>query len=311
MQPRARLTRYAWLAIGAALFTMALKTGAYLWTGSVGLLSDAAESAVNLVAALLALLVLTIAAQPPDEEHAYGHEKAEYFSSGVEGALILLAAATIVYQSISQLLNPTELRQIDLGLALALVASLINLGVARVLIRVGQEEDSEALLADGRHLMSDVWTSASVLIGVGLVWLTGWQPLDPLVALLAAAQISWSGVRLVRSSITGLMDTALPAEQIKQIRSALSKFDEQGIRYHALRTRRASARSFVSLHVQVPGEWSVQRGHDLMERIEAEIRTEIPSAVVFTHIEPLEDPSSWRDEQLDRPLPDSTARHTR
>lgn len=311
MRSRSRLTRYAWLAIGAALFTMALKTGAYIWTGSVGLLSDAAESAVNLVAALLALLVLTIAAQPPDEMHAYGHEKAEYFSSGVEGALILLAAATITYQSIYRLLNPTELHQLDLGLALALLASLINLVVARVLIRVGRQEDSEALLADGRHLMSDVWTSASILIGLGLVWLTGWQPLDPLVALLAAAQISWSGLKLVRSSITGLMDTALPAEQIKKIHATLSQLSEEGIHYHALRTRRASARSFVSLHVQVPGDWSVQRGHDLMERIEAEIRAEIPAAVVFTHIEPLEDPSSWRDENLDRPLPDSTARHTR
>lgn len=311
MRKRSHLTRYAWLAIGAALFTMALKAGAYLWTGSIGLLTDAAESAVNLVAAMLALLVLTIAARPPDDEHAYGHEKAEYFSSGVEGALILLAAATITYQAIARLLNPVDLRGLDLGLVLALLASLVNLVVARVLLRVGQREQSAALMADGTHLMTDVWTSAAILLGLGLVWLTGWQPLDSLVALLAAAQIAWSGVRLIQGSITGLMDTALPPSQLDRIERALADLSEEGIRYHALRTRRASARAFVSLHVQVPGDWSVQKGHNLMERIEAQIRDEIPTAVVFTHIEPLEDPSSWRDEALDRPLPDSTTRHTR
>ena len=311
MNNRSHLTKYAWLAIAAALFTMALKSGAYLWTGSIGLLTDAAESAVNLVAALLALLVLTIAAQPPDEEHAYGHEKAEYFSSGVEGALILLAAATITYQAVDRLLNPVDLRSLDLGLVLALLASLANFVVARVLLRVGQREQSVALMADGTHLMTDVWTSAAIILGLGLVWLTGWQPLDSLVALLAAAQIAWSGLLLLRGSVTGLMDTALPPDQLEKVHQALANFSEDGIRYHALRTRRASARAFISLHVQVPGEWSVQRGHNLMEQIEAQIRSELPTAVVMTHIEPLEDPSSWRDEQLDRPLPDSTARHTR
>ncbi|MFP3853900.1 MAG: cation diffusion facilitator family transporter [Anaerolineales bacterium] len=311
MRSRSKLTRYAWLAIGAALFTMALKTGAYFWTGSIGLLSDAAESAINLVAALLVLLTLGIAAQPPDEEHAYGHEKAEYFSSGVEGALILLAAVTITVQAVGRLLNPIELRQIDLGLLMALAASLVNLALARILIRVGRREQSQALLADGQHLMTDVWTSAAVLLGVGLVWVTGWQLLDPLVALAAAAHIAYSGFRLLRGSITGLMDTALPASEIEKIKGALEWLEKDGVRYHALRTRQAGARSFVSLHVQVPGDWSVQRGHDLMERVEAEIRSELPSAVVFTHIEPLEDPSSWRDEELDRPLPGSTIRHQR
>jgi cation diffusion facilitator family transporter len=304
MQTRAGLTRYAWLAVATALFTMSLKAGAYVWTGSIGLLTDAAESAVNLVAALLALLFLTIAAQPPDEEHAYGHEKAEYFSSGVEGALILLAAASITYQAVQRLLNPVPLRQIDLGLSLALVASVANLVVARILIRVGRQEQSVALLADGKHLMTDVWTSVAILLGVGLVRLTGWNQFDPIVALLAAAQITWSGLSLMRGSITGLMDTALPADQLARVQQALAGLDQEGIRYHALRTRRASARAFVSLHVQVPGNWSVQQGHDLMERIEADIRSQVPAAVVFTHIEPLEDPSSWRDEALDRPLPD-------
>lgn len=284
---------------------MALKTGAYFITRSVGLLSDALESGVNLSAALLALFVLTVVAQPPDEEHAFGHEKAEYFSSGVEGALILIAALVTAYNAVERLLNPVPLEQLNLGLAIAFVASVINFIVARVLLRVGREARSVALEADGVHLMTDVWTSAAVLLGVGLVALTGWSSLDPLIALGAAAHIGWSGVRLVRRSALGLMDTALEPELVEKVEQVLEQHRAKGVEYHALRTRQAGARSFVSLHVQVPGDWSVQQGHDLMERIEGQIRAVVPSAVVFTHIEPLEDPRSWRDEQLDRPLPES------
>ncbi len=284
---------------------MALKSGAYFITRSVGLLSDALESGVNLSAALLALFVLTVVAQPPDEEHAYGHEKAEYFSSGVEGALILIAALVTAYNAVERLLNPVPLEQLNLGLAIALVASVINFIVARVLLRVGREARSVALEADGMHLMTDVWTSGAVLLGVGLVALTGWSSLDPLIALGAAAHIGWSGVRLVRRSALGLMDTALEPELVEKVEQVLEQHRAKGVEYHALRTRQAGARSFVSLHVQVPGDWSVQHGHDLMERIEGQIRAVVPSAVVFTHIEPLEDPRSWRDEQLDRPLPET------
>lgn len=309
MESRPRLTRFAWLSIGTALLTMGLKAVAYLLTGSVGLLSDALESGVNLTAAVFALVILSVVAQPPDEEHAYGHEKAEYFSSGAEGALIVLAALAIAYTSIERLIHPSELRQLDIGLAISVVASVINLTTAQVLLRVGRRERSIALEADAQHLMSDVWTSAAVLVGVGLVALTGWATLDPLVALAASVQIAWSGVKLVRRSTSGLMDTALPSETVAEIRAALDELMVDGVHYHALRTRQAGARSFVSLHVQVPGSWSVQRGHDLLETIEQTLRQRIPSAVVFTHIEPVEDPRSWRDEPLDRPLPGSNVRH--
>ena len=282
---------------------MGLKGGAFLLTRSVGLLSDALESGVNLAAAVLALYVLSVVAQPPDEEHAYGHEKAEYFSSGAEGTLILLAAVVTGYKAIERFFSPVPLNQLDLGLAMAVVASVINFGVARVLMRVGRDSRSIALEADAEHLMTDVWTSGGVLLGVGLVALTGWSWLDPVVGLGAAVHIAWSGVRLLRRSTFGLMDTALEPEMINEVEQVLQNLEDQGVQYHALRTRQAGARSFVSLHVQVPGDWSVQRGHDLLEHIEAEIRRRVPSAVVFTHIEPLEDPRSWRDEQLDRPLP--------
>ncbi|MGA9531273.1 MAG: cation diffusion facilitator family transporter [Anaerolineales bacterium] len=309
MESRPRLTRYAWLSIGTALLTMGLKASAYLLTGSVGLLSDALESGVNLTAAAFVLWVLSIVAQPPDEEHAYGHEKAEYFSSGAEGTLIVLAALVIAYTSIERLIHPSELRQLGVGLGISVVASVINLATAQVLLRVGHRQQSIALEADAQHLMTDVWTSAAVLVGVGLVALTGWSTLDPLVALAASIQIAWSGVKLIRRSAFGLMDTSLPAESVAEIRTALDELMVEGVQYHALRTRQAGARSFISMHIQVPGSWSVQRGHDLLETIEQSLRGRIQNAVVFTHIEPVEDPRSWRDEPLDRPLPGSNVRH--
>ncbi len=290
---------------------MALKVSAYAMTRSVGLLSDAAESGVNLAAALMVLYILSVVAQPPDEEHAYGHEKAEYFSSGAEGTLILLAAGLTAYKAVERLLSPIPLERLDIGLAIAVAASLINFGVARVLKRAGRESRSVTLEADAQHLMTDVWTSGAVLFGVAMVIITGWPFLDPLIALAAAVHIAWSGVRLVRRSTLGLMDTALEPDVVDEVEKVLADHEGQGLRYHALRTRQAGARSFISFHVQVPGDWSVQRGHDLLETIEAEIRAVVPSAVVFTHIEPVEDPRSWRDQHLDRPPPSSTARHQR
>lgn len=279
--------------------TIGIKAVGYWLTRSVGLLSDALESGVNLIAAISALAALTISAQPPDEDHAYGHQKVEYLSSGAEGGLIGLAAISIVITAVQRLLDPQPLSKLGLGLALSAGASLINLLVGTVLIRVGRREHSIALEADGQHLMTDVWTSVGVLIGVGLVALTGWSTLDPIVAILVAIQISYTAFRLLRRSALGLLDTALPKAQVEEIERILGSYDK--VEHHALRTRQAGARSFISFHIQVPGGWSVQRGHDILEAIEAQVRELVPNATVFTHLEPVEDPRSWSDLELDRP----------
>ena len=297
------LTRFAWLSIAAAVLTIVLKTSAFLLTGSVGLLSDAMESLVNLAGALMALAMLTIAARPADEVHAYGHGKAEYFSSGVEGALILIAAVSIGYAAVQRLLAPQPLEKVGIGLAVSVVASLINLGVALVLMRVGKQQRSITLEADAHHLLTDVWTSVGVLVGVGLVAWTGWLWLDPVVALLVAANIVWAGVGILRRSVAGLMDTAWPEEEQAQLRAVMEPYVREGIQYHAVRTREAGARRFVSLHLLVPGDWPVRRGHALAEQVDAAIRQALPHVTVFTHIEPLDDPVSWADTELDRDGP--------
>lgn len=297
---RRSLTRFAWLSIAAALGTMALKGFAYHLTGSVGLLSDALESLVNLAGALMALAMLTAAARPPDEDHAYGHSKAEYFSSVVEGTLILIAAISIGVAAISRLIQPRPLQLIGAGLAVSIAASFVNLGVALVLLRAGKRERSIALTASAHHLLTDVGTSAAVVFGVAAVWLTGWQPLDPVVALIVAANILWSGYRLVRASVDGLMDSALPAKEYAALRGVLDAHTRGGIQYHALRTRESGARRFVSVHVLVPGAWTVHRGHALLEKIESEIRNVVPNVTVMTHLESLDDPASWDDQALDR-----------
>jgi len=301
LSDRHSLTRYAWLSIGAAIVTIGLKAAAYLLTGSVSLLSDALESLVNLAAATFALVILTVAARPPDEEHAYGHGKAEYFSSGLEGGLILVAAVSIGYTAISRLLNPQPIEEAWLGIGISVAASAINLAVARVLLQAGRHYHSITLEADAHHLMTDVWTSAGVVLGVGLVVLTGWDPLDPIIALLVAANIVWSGVRLLRRSALGLLDTALPADERASVVATLDRFQaERGVAFHALRTRQSGARRFVSMHVLVPGTWSVRHGHQLLEEIERDLRAALPHATIFTHLEPLDDPASFEDQQLDR-----------
>lgn len=297
---RSSLPRFAWLSIGAAVATMALKAMAYLVTGSVGLLSDALESVVNLVGALMALAMLTVAARPADEEHAYGHSKAEYFSSGVEGTLILIAAVSIGVTAVRRILMPQPIEQLGLGLGVSVAASLVNLAVALVLRRAGKRHQSITLEASAHHLLTDVWTSAGVLAGIGAVALTGWYRLDPLVALVVAANIVWSGGRIVRKSVLGLMDTALPAGELEAVHKVLAPYLHDGVEYHALRTRQSGARRFVSLHVLVPGEWTVHDGHQLLERIEADIRRTLPNVTVFTHLESLDDPASWEDIHLDR-----------
>jgi cation diffusion facilitator family transporter len=294
------LTRFAWLSIAAAIATMLLKTVAWRITGSVGLLSDALESLVNLAGALMALAMLSVAARPPDEDHPFGHGKAEYFSAGVEGTLIVVAAVSIAVAAVERFLHPRELEQIGLGLAVSVVASMVNLGVALVLLRAARAHRSATLQANAHHLLTDVWTSAGVLVGVVAVAATGWQRLDPIVAIAVAVNIVWTGGRIVMSSVAGLMDAALPASELRLLRQILDRYLSDGIEYHALRTRQAGALRFVSLHVLVPPDWSVQRGHDELERIEADIRRALPPVTVFTHLEPLGDPLAMDDQELHR-----------
>jgi len=296
----ASLKRYAWLSIAAALATILLKGWAWWLTGSVGLLSDALESFVNLAGAMMALAMLSLAAMPADENHAHGHGKAEYFSSAFEGFLILVAAVGIAYAAIERLLNPQPLGAVGIGLAVSVIASVINLATSQILMGVGKKYKSITLEADAHHLRADVWTSAGVILGVGLVWLTGWLWLDPVIALLVAMNIVWTGWKLLQRSTAGLMDVSVSAEDLKAIENVLDGYRRQGLAFHALRTRQAGTRAFVSLHVLVPGTWSVQQAHDWSERIEADIRQALPYAHLTTHLEPLEDPLSLADQDLDR-----------
>lgn len=298
---RASLTRFAWLSIAAAVATISLKTGAYLLTGSVGLLSDAMESLVNLAGAIMALIMLTIAARPADESHVYGHSKAEYFASVTEGILVLAAAAGIIGAAVGRLIHPRELEQLGFGLGVSVAASAINLSVARILLRVGKERRSITLEADAHHLMTDVWTSAGVIGGVAVAGVTGWGSLDPLVAIIVALNIIWTGIRLVGRSVSGLMDAALPSAEQNIIQEVMQRYHQRGATFHAVRTRQAAARRFVSVHMLVPGEWTVHDAHHVAEEFEADIRQALGSVVtVFTHIEPVEDELSMEDMSLDR-----------
>lgn len=291
---------YAWLSIGAAIVTIALKLAAWKVTGSVGLLSDAAESVVNLVAALIALWALTVAEKPPDQKHAFGYTKAEYFSSGVEGFLIIAAAAGIALAAWERWQAPRPIEDPWLGVGVSLVASAINGAVAAVLLSAGKRLRSITLVADGHHLLTDVWTSAGVVAGIALVALTGWLRLDPLIAAAVAVNIVWTGWRLVRETGLGLMDTSLPEDERRAVTAALAPFQDEGILFHAILSRVAGRRRFVTMHVLVPGGWTVQRGHDLCEAIEAAVRRALPGAHAITHLEPREDPVSWDDRGLDR-----------
>ena len=292
---RSFLKKYAWLSIAAAVATISLKLLAWLFTGSVGLLSDALESIVNLVGGVMALIMLEIAARPADEDHAFGHSKAEYFSSWTEGMLILVAAIAIAFAAGQRLIHPKALEQPGLGLLVSTAASLINLFCALIILRAGKRHDSITLKANASHLLTDVWTSAGVLAGVGLVVLTGWQWFDPLVAIVVAANIVWTGLGIVKASVSGLMDVALPAQEVQQIQNVLDRHQADGVQYHALCTRQSGSERFISLHVLVPGAWTVRRGHELLEHIEADIGTVLANATVYTHLEAKEDPAAWDD----------------
>ncbi len=293
------LTRFAWLSIAAALTTITLKLGAYAVTGSVSLLSDAFESTVNLVAAVVALFALRVAARPPDDNHQFGHGKVEYFSAGVEGAMVFVAALAIGIAAVQRLIDPRDLDGIGLGLVISVVASLVNLGVGLVLLRAGRQFRSVTLTADGHHLITDVWTTAGVLVGVIATKLTGWSRLDPIVALAVAANIVFTGVRLLRSSAAGLMDEAMPRSEIDIVEEVLDRYRcTRQVEFHALRTREVGAWRFVNVHVLVPGVWTVQEGHDLVEDLEIDLDVALPGTLVFTHLEPMEDPLSWADVEL-------------
>jgi cation diffusion facilitator family transporter len=304
------LTKYAWLSIAAAVVTITLKTGAYLLTGSVGLLSDAAESVVNLVAAVIALIALTVAARPADDNHHYGHGKAEYFSAGIEGLMIFVAAALIIISAVNRLMHPQELESLGIGLAITLLATAVNGAVGWLLIRVGNQHRSATLVADGKHLMTDVWTSVGVVVGVGLVAVTGWLPLDSLVAIAVAVNILWMGWRLVASSTTSLLDAALSPADVALVTAVLDTHRSDEVHFHGLQTRESGRQRFVSVHVLVPGAWTVQHAHDVVEVVEGDIRAALEQVIVSTHLEPQEDERSYQDYAFDGsvPRPDKPAR---
>ncbi len=301
--PPQHQVRFAWLSIGAALTTIALKISAYFVTNSVGLLSDALESLVNLVAASVALVALTVASRPADHRYEHGYEKAEYFSSGLEGGLIVIAAIGILISAVERLFHPGEVYALETGVALSIAATMINWVVARVLLRAAKSYDSITLEADAHHLMTDVWTSLAVIVGVFCVRLTGIHMLDPLIALAVGARIIAAGFVLVRRSAQGLMDVSLPENERKELIRLLDSYRSDHMQWHALRTRKAGSRRFATVHVLVPGQWTVKQGHDLLEKLEADVRLTLPKMVIVTHLEPAEDPASFEDVELDRSTP--------
>ncbi len=296
MSGRENLTRFAWLSIGAALVTIALKVSAYLLTGSVGLLSDAAESLVNLVAAAVALLALSLAARPADQKHHFGHTKAEYFSAVLEGVMIFVAAAYIIWTAILRLISPVELENIGVGLLISMVAAAINGVVGWLLLRTGRRHRSATLRADGHHLLTDVWTSVGVVVGVLLVALTGWLRLDPIVAILVGLNIIWTGWRLIWESLDALLDRALDADAQAVVDEVLAEYAGDEVSFHEVRSRQAGRRGFLSMHVLVPGDWSIRQGHDLAERVERKLCERLEDLEVVTHLEPIEDAGSYEPE---------------
>ena len=297
------LSRFAWLSIAAALVTITLKTIAWQLTGSVGLLSDAAESVVNLVAAVAVLIALRVAAMPADKNHHFGHAKAEYFSAALEGMMIFVAALVILYTSVDRFLNPRPIENVGIGLAISVLASIVNGVVAFILLRAGRQYRSLTLSADGKHLLTDVWTSAGVIVGVLVVALTGIERLDPVIAFLVGLNIIWTGWKLIRASTEGLMDVALSKEENRGIAEILARFVSKDVHFHALRTRVSGHHRFAEVHVLVPGRWSVQRGHDLVEEVEAAIHAEFADLSITCHLEPAEDPRAYGDYTAEFPVP--------
>lgn len=292
---RADLSRYAWLSVATGVIVFGLKLAAYWLTDSVGLLSDALESTVNIVAAVVALVALKAASRPGNRRMHFGLSKAEYFSALVEGLMILVAAGLILIAAVERLLNPRPIEDVGIGLTISFTAAALNGAVALVLMRAGRKHRSIVLTADAKHLLTDVWTSAGVIVAVLLVALTGWLRMDPVIAMVVGLNIVLAGLRLIGNSAMGLLDAALPDEENALIVGILSRHQSETVRFHAVQTRESGRQRFVSMHVLVPGSWSVAQGHDLLESVEGEIRAALPDTVVQTHLEPLEDPRSWQD----------------
>lgn len=294
------LTKYAWLSVVTAIATISLKSLAYFLTGSVSLLSDALESVINLVAAAFALWMLIIAARPADEDHPFGHYKAEYFAGALEGALIGMASLSIFWVAFQRLFDPQPIEQLGIGLFISGVASVLNLIVGQLLIRTGKANRSVALEADGHHLMTDVWTSVGVIFALIVVNLTGWFILDPIIAMLVALNILKTGYEVIKRSTLGLMDTVINDEDMEAVTSVLDGYVEKDrIDYHALRTRQSGSRIFISVHILMPDEWSIKRGHELIDKIEDDLRAAVEGCIVFTHMEPINDPASMADIELE------------
>jgi len=293
-----RLQSYILLSIAAAIATLALKLVAYLVTNSVGLVSESVESIVNLVAAVTAFFTLRLAALPADRNHTYGHEKIEFFSSGVEGFLIAVAGFGIMALAIHRLYDPEMPAGIGLGLLIVLPAAAINGVVGLILVRAGKRHSSIVLEADGKHLLTDLLTSVGVVIGLCLVWLTQWPALDAFTAILVALNILWTAYDLLKRSFDGLMDHALPLPEQKRVRAAIEAHLGPDMTYHALRTRQAGSRRFVDFHLLVPGGYTVDHAHKAGDRIEDALRAQLPGLEVTVHIEPIENPGSWHDSAL-------------
>jgi cation diffusion facilitator family transporter len=296
-----RAVRYAWLSIAASLVTMGLKFGAYRMTGSMGLLSDALESLVNLSAGILVLIILIIATRPADDSHTYGHGKAEYFSSGAEGVLILVAAGAIIFASIDRFFNPVPLVRLGPGIVVALLASAVNFFVARIMLKASRVYDSITLEADAKHLLTDVWTSLGVVAGLTVIIFAppSWAILDPIMAILVAMNITLTGISLIRRSVSGLMDKQLPEEEIALIeKSIIMHAGKDKPLYHGLRSRKSGARRFIDFHLLLPGNTTVKDSHDLCCKIEDEIHSFLPRAQITIHVEPREDYTSWDGERV-------------
>lgn len=290
------LSKFAWLSIGAAVFTIALKAGAYWVTGSISLLSDAMESVVNLVAAIVALIALKLAAKPANERYTFGRSKAEYFSAAIEGAMIFGAAALIIFAAIQRFITPAPVENIGLGVIISVIAGLVNAGTGLILLRAGKHYHSPTLVADAKHLFTDIITSVGVIIGVVLVMLTEWHMLDPIVAILVALNIIWVGYGLTKDAIAGLMDVTLPDEENQAIIDILHSHTVPGQQsFHGLQTRGAGRNRHIRFDAQVPGTWTVKEGHDYAEMLEFEISNVLNGSHIYVHIEPIEDPKSYDD----------------
>lgn len=294
------LAPIVWISIVASILTISIKSAAYYITDSVGFMSDAMESFINLAAGIVAFRMLSISVRPPDKDHPFGHDKAEYFSSLIEGSLIVLAAIGIIYTAVNRLYNPQPLQELNIGMMLSIFATLINFVTARILLYFSRKHNSITLEADSHHLMADVWTTVGIIVGMFLVKLTNLQVLDPIMAILVAISIIYTGTKLVIRSTDGLMDTQISEKDLIEIRQILDTYkSRENIEYHALYTRQSSSKKFISFHLLFPGDMSVYQAHDMTKKIEKDIKEKFSYSDVFIHLEPINDPEAFDDGLID------------